>query len=195
MGQYYKACLITEEKPTNVVEYVDSWSHNNGSKLMEHSWLGNNFVKVVEMLLRKGGAWYKKPIVWAGDYADKEDGTDENLYGLTEFANKANCDVLESDEGNPVMFIVNHSKKLYVNTAKLSTNHTWTHPDTNRVYEIKIHPLPLLTCEGNGNGGGDFCGKDTKNLVGSWARDIISVEDEKPEGYKELSFKMKEGRG
>ena len=30
--------------------------------------------------------------------------------------------------------------------------------------DYRIHPLPLLTAEGNGEGGGDFFGKDTNNL-------------------------------
>ena len=56
-------------------------------------------------------------------------------------------------------YIVNHSKKLFVDKEKLTSN---------------IHPLPLLTCEGNGRGGGDYGG--SSELVGSWARDVISVE-------------------
>jgi hypothetical protein len=45
--------------------------------------------------------------------------------------------------------------------------------------------LPLLTAEGNGRGGGDYRGEN-ENLIGSWARDIISVEMEIPDGYDEL---------
>lgn len=46
---------------------------------------------------------------------------------------------------------------------------------------FKIHPLPLLTCEGNGRGGGDFRGDDDN--VGAWARDRLSLEKEIPEGF------------
>jgi hypothetical protein len=48
-----------------------------------------------------------------------------------------------------------------------------------------IHPLPLLVSEGNGSGGGDYFGHN-QDLCGTWARDIISVEDSIPEDYKEL---------
>ena len=50
---------------------------------------------------------------------------------------------------------------------------------------LTIHPLPLLTAEGNGRGGGDYYGSDME-LVGTWARDVISVERQVPEGYSEL---------
>jgi hypothetical protein len=53
---------------------------------------------------------------------------------------------------------------------------------------MKYHPLPLLTCEGNGRGGGDYRGDSP--LIGSWARDIISVEEVKPEGFEELAFNL-----
>ena len=41
-----------------------------------------------------------------------------------------------------------------------------------------IHPLPLLTCEGNGRGGGDFRGNNP--WIGKWARDVISIEKKLP---------------
>ena len=61
-------------------------------------------------------------------------------------------------------YIVNHSKKQFINK--------------NKDYYNVLHPLPLLTCEGNGRGRGDYKGES--NLIGIWARDIISVEREKP---------------
>jgi hypothetical protein len=54
----------------------------------------------------------------------------------------------------------------------------------------RIHPLPLLTCEGNGRGGGDYRGES--DLVGRWSRDLISVEPvlAELEGYKEITFDL-----
>jgi len=74
-------------------------------------------------------------------------------------------------------FIVNHSKKLFVDK--------WKVPNVNNLF---IHPLPLLTAEGNGLGGGDYQGNS--KLVGSWARDIISVEYTAPDGFQELVFDL-----
>jgi len=36
----------------------------------------------------------------------------------------------------------------------------------------------------NGRGGGDFRGSN--NYVGTWARDVISVESKKPQGFTEI---------
>jgi len=59
---------------------------------------------------------------------------------------------------------VNHTKKEYVVKPRKG----------------EYHPLSLLTAEGNGRGGGDYRGSGD---VGRWARDIISMEDDIPEGY------------
>jgi hypothetical protein len=49
-----------------------------------------------------------------------------------------------------------------------------------------LHPLPLLTVEGNGRGGGDL--HDAPPIVGSWARDVISVEQSVDEGFEQIAF-------
>ena len=54
-----------------------------------------------------------------------------------------------------------------------------------------MHPLPILTCEGNGRGGGDFHKGD--DLVGKWARNRVTVANEVPEGYSEIEFNLFEG--
>ena len=76
-------------------------------------------------------------------------------------------------------FVVNHTKKQFVDKTKLASCGGYT-----------IHPLPLLTCEGNGRGGGDYRGDSS--LVGSWARDVISVEVDAPEGFEEIIFDLVE---
>ena len=38
---------------------------------------------------------------------------------------------------------------------------------------------------GNGRGGGDYYGEN-EELVGTWARDVISIEKDKPNGYDEF---------
>ena len=63
-----------------------------------------------------------------------------------------------------------------------------------------IHPLPLLTCEGNGRGGGDFYVNAERkqgnvSLIGTWARNRIGVVSKKsdiPKDYKELVFDLVE---
>lgn len=187
MGQYYKPVSVDK------MEHVYSHEYDNGLKLMEHSWIGNNFVAVVERLIAKGGRWYGDRIVWAGDYADEEPdhSEGENLYSLSE-NNKIKPKPVKNN-GNPEFrFIVNMDKKQFVDLEKVPVSNVWTDPDTKKEYKYFIHPLPLLTCEGNGRGGGDFRG-DEKKLVGVWARDRITVQNELPEdGYVELLFNLRE---
>jgi hypothetical protein len=108
-------------------------------------------------------------VVWAGDYADNEKGKSKNLYSISD--NLSNLQSHPPSNDTLIYkYIVNHTKKMYVDKCKSKSN---------------IHPLPLLISEGNGNGGGDYTG-DNVELCGTWARDIISVEKEIPENYLEL---------
>ena len=78
-------------------------------------------------------------------------------------------------------YIVNHTRKEFVDKRK------------NAEYERKmdcgrmmIHPLPLLLSETAGGGGGDYRGT-VEEEVGIWARDVITMESERPgEEYKEF---------
>jgi len=207
MGQYYKPINLRTK------EWVFSHDYGNGLKLMEHSWIGNNFVGIVEVLL--SGAWRNDPIVWAGDYADDEKVrlTDEeykllleegytlksqkdtvNLYALA-FDNLKivpfkpvdyeQTDAMEKEMDvllSGLIYIVNHDKKLFVDKTKVPKGE-WG----------RIHPLPLLTCEGNGRGGGDYRENEDSPLIGAWARDHLSVDKIPPKGYEELIFDLTEG--
>ena len=74
---------------------------------------------------------------------------------------------------------------MYVKVPRFKKD-TWT-----------VHPLPLLTCDGNGRGGGDWheenpdgTEKENAKLVGTWAYDHISVTNDKKncEGLTELEW-------
>lgn len=191
MGQYYKPIILGDEPKEGEHETIKAWmySHDygNGLKLMEHSWIKNLFVSTFEKLLTKRGGYYKSRVVWGGDYADKEHNTDGNLYGQCKSDNPSYINPKQVNTHNKFQFIVNHSKKLFVDKTKVPVIDGWA-----------IHPLPLLTCEGNGGGGGDYFGEDPNQIVGSWARDIISVEKENPKNifptfdYSELIFDLVE---
>jgi len=47
----------------------------------------------------------------------------------------------------------------------------------------KVHPLPLLTCSGNGRGGGDYNSSTGEEFVGSWAGNRIGIFENKPTGF------------
>ena len=176
MGQYYKAVILDKNKKT-VNKWLLSHDFGSGLKLMEHSWVENEFVKSFERLI------LNKPehVVWGGDYADKCKGLQTNVYDRCKDSNK-----VAKDEVYPVSvldsrFVINHTKKVYVDKINIPDNDGW-----------RIHPLPLLTCEGNGRGGGDFRSQEDKPIIGSWARDLISRGKEVPNGFKELIFDLVE---
>lgn len=182
MGQYYVA-IILGNKPDGgekeVIRYhLYPHGYGSGSKLCEHSFLQNKFVKKIEQLICPSGIFYKSRIVWAGDYADKEENLDKSLYEMVEDKeyNQMLC-IKDDDKYNYYRFLVNHTKKQYVDKTKSIS---------------QIHPLPLLVCEGNKRGGGDYRGNDSE-LCGTWSRDIISVEIDHPSGeYSELTCHFKD---
>jgi hypothetical protein len=177
MGQYYKPIILGSLNKNEVKTWMYSHDFNNGLKLMEHSWIGNDFVAAFETQIKNN----PQRVVWAGDYADPCKGKKTNLYKRCE--DKTNVKPTERVSLIESRFIVNHTKKSFVDKQAIKTR---------RTDDWKIHPLPLLTCEGNGLGGGDFGGKGNGKLVGSWARDIISVESKKPKGFKEVKFNLTE---
>jgi hypothetical protein len=166
MGQYYK--------PTSVDKMESLYSHDYGSmsKLMEHSYIGNDFVTIVENLLSPEGRWHKHGFVWAGDYADEEPSGD-NLYTLAKEI-KLESYYFDGKYTYKGRYIVNHTKKQYVDKDVVPKDEEgW-----------KVHPLPLLTCEGNGRGGGDY--RKDNDFIGDWARGKISIEKKKPEDFDEI---------
>jgi hypothetical protein len=72
MGQYYRGVVLgkTTKKAKKLIvkEAFCPYTHENGAKLMEHSYVGNWYVKEYERVL--AGEFYGYPFVWAGDYAD-----------------------------------------------------------------------------------------------------------------------------
>ena len=178
MGQYYKPVSVEKR------EHVYSHAFGNGLKLMEHSWLSNDFVGVVEDLIAEGGSWNGDKIVWAGDYADEEKNRKTNLYELCKTEIKP--EVTE----NKYRFVLNTDTKQYVDKTKIPVSDVYT-DDDGKDWPYTIHPLPVLTCEGNGRGGGDL--HKESDLVGAWARNRVTVANEIPEGYTELDFQLFEG--
>ena len=164
MGQYYKPISVDK------MQHLYSHDYGNGLKLMEHSYIGNNFVNTVESLLAPGGEWYKNRLVWAGDYADEETDSKDNLYTQVG-EGSIKPEEAEKESGR---YIVNHTKREFVDKDIVPKDEEgW-----------KIHPLPLLTCEGNGRGGGDY--REDNSHTGDWARDEISIEKEKPGDFDEI---------
>jgi hypothetical protein len=156
MGQYYMVVILAEKSDKEYIRtFLDPGMYDNGMKLTEHSYVTNNFMKIVENLIGPNGMFYKSRLVWAGDYADNEPNSDSNLHKMCD----AKSPFVYREPVVSYTYIVNHTKKVYVKKND------------------GFHPLSLLTAEGNGRGGGDYHGSNI-DMVGSWARDVISMENE-----------------
>lgn len=179
MGQYYLALILDETgKITRMVMPGDG----EGAKLMEHAYINTNIVSVVEHWL----IHHPQRVVWAGDYAQKEPNEDLNLYHKAEEPENLKLWDDEKKSHDPThRFIVNHNKKLILKLKDRGTSN-------------QIHPLPLLTAEGNGEGCGDYYGKN-EDQVGTWSRDLISVETDdsvgayRDKGYAPFKISFREG--
>lgn len=178
MGQYYHA-LLKKGNDTEVYYNMVNGDYM-GAKLMEHSWLLNPFVNAVAEII------YNNPceVAWVGDYADV---TDPEIYkmawGDDDNEVYARKDLTHDSFTIEHKYLVNHTQKSYIdidNYIKRVDN------------EWIPHPLPLLTACGNGQGGGDYFSEIHKNHVGSWKMNLISVEDNIPEGYIESDIYFKE---
>jgi hypothetical protein len=172
MGQYYYAVILDANG------WIRVWmAPGFGAKLMEHSYLGSIGVGTFEWELTPEGRHHMSRVAWCGDYADAEPGLGKNLHLICNERNDLMLAPTAVTLGEH-QFLVNHTKRQFVDKSKVPKG----------LGGFQIHPLPLLTCEGNGRGGGDFDG--TSPLIGSWARDVISAEKTAPDGFTELAFDL-----
>ena len=213
MGQYYRGVILSKytsrAKKIIVKQSFCPYSHNNGAKLMEHSYVGNWYVKEYEKALAE--EFYGYPFVWVGDYAVNKFDTD--VYSKAcDFIDKAtakNAKVLgyrkQKNRFGFADFVrngeVKNEKELTFATPYdelMSTTYEYiVNLDKKMFVRIPkktdvIHPLPLLCASGNGEGGGDYEGTNME-LIGSWAYDRIGVANELPKSIKtELVVEFKE---
>ena len=183
MGQYYNPVILKEnwkEEKKPVLASVKCYDYDNGAKLMEHSYVHNNFVGAVMRaiyLMDKNGTGV--PFVWCGDYADE---VDTKAYPIKETPyHDEDGNVKVKKEGGIQMYSAasdwiygegEHSEESaeYAELKKLIAdsglhNYRYCINHTKKQYvkvpEYKkdqwtIHPLPILTSSGNGAGGGDY---------------------------------------
>lgn len=205
MGQYFAPVIIDQRENPTVMWWFKPHVYGSGQKLMEHSYVGNGFVRAVETILRLDGGLR---VVWAGDYADEEpDGRNlwkQRLRGTEEDFSR--CVVVPSGVQAPYAgyeerlsrivaaghvvdvplagddecrYVLNVDTRQYVDTTRAPL-------DDPESWDARVHPLPLLTCEGNNRGGGDY--DSDAPVIGSWARCRVSVSGDVPAGFDELDF-------
>ena len=165
-------------------------------KMVEHAHLDTTTTLVVEWYLSPDGPYGDGTygLVWAGDYGPKSAPGGQPLhYYVDELL--ASDDMAKLGTAKPVLmswetafethalkrgeilnakswrYIVNHTKKTYLDKAVLSLED-----------DSLFHPMCILTAEGNGCGGGDYHGIN-KTRASLWAYDVVGVSNEIPIGY------------
>lgn len=178
MGQYFK--------PVNVdkMELVHAHTLKDGLKLMEHSYVDNNVMNVVEDLLLN--EWSGDRLVWAGDYAEQENEP--------EHANSEKGNLYSS--ANETTYKFDTTKMTYKTILPPTAARYFVNLDRKEFvdklicpvmkYNFQIHPLSLLTASSNGEGGGDYFSEASKEFVGAWCGDHIKAVAESPTAYKDL---------
>jgi len=183
MGQYYKIVFFDyDENKKKIIRFA--LVPFSGQKLTEHSYIDNDTMVNIELLLSPLSPFYKSRIIWTGDYADNEDDLSINLYNLcdNELIDRSFSildKIVQNISRSQYNIIINHTKKQYINK------------DDYRYEEMCIHPLSLLVCDGNGRGGGDYRGNND-DLCGLWKDDIISMNNTIPDNYIYFNPKFEE---
>lgn len=197
MGQYYKPYLRGRDgegrtfSPQNAIYRTlkdtdeefgygtangipsDYYDHFSGMKLMEHSWLANDFVNgVLEAVWDEPCA-----VAWIGDYADEPEDfggcyTEAVYRGVWCEGGLPEGRFCQMPETHKDGYLVNVTRGQYVNLAEYRKVATYK-PRWASEGGWCIHPLPLLTAIGNGRGGGDYHGT-CMEMVGAWAMDEIA---------------------
>lgn len=168
MGQYYKACLITE----NNIKVI----RPDGRKMMEHSWYWNTAMKRIEKLL----LWKPHRVVWVWDYSQcapfvwTYQNEYEEHYGWED--KDEDLDLLNREEGKEYV-LINNFRKEYINMTKQENNEDLFQGRWNNV----IHPLWLLCRAETEEAGGDYHSDINQDLLWIWCGDEIWVSELTPE--------------
>ena len=179
MGQYYLTAFMLDN---GQVEVMHPHHYHNGLKLMEHSYVGNDYVNtVIQHLLditkKEGGC----RMAHVGDYSND---VIEEMTGKKKYAKKAYSACWKGGYGKHYIcpntqidkdvFIINDERKEYIRVIQTCADD-----------KIWIASFMLLIAMGNGLGGGDYHGRN-EGLVGRWACDRVRVSEYEPEGYLKI---------
>ena len=169
MGQYFRPVIIDKKNSKKVVASLYAHSYNNGLKLMEHSYVGNNFVNAFTTLINdKDGKYKGYPMAWAGDYSDAV-VDNKNYYDI---ALEQDTDVNKKDiQTNVYRYFINKTKKEFVDIEDC--------PSGKSSDDLIVHPLPILTSMGVGSydyypNNGEF------KFIGSWANNVVVSSNKCP---------------
>lgn len=209
--------LLAQEAPRRVVwagGYADPEKdeHGNPRTIKSDVYSSGEGDANLWTLVEVGGTDpYRPPLPGLGDkiyFTGKRDKNGDSIWKVAkdpEIEPTVENAVRVTQTSHP--YLLNWDKKEFVSKRKVPrVAYTW-----NPTRKSAIHPLPLLTVEGNGRGGGDFHVEDEAfapggwlsdrsgpqgnlSLIGRWARDHISVQVKAPqgEGWTEIKFDLVE---
>jgi hypothetical protein len=174
MVQFYRPIILnqtTQAAADTIAVWVDPRDYIEEKGLLSQADKDSKFVATIEMMLSDAGKYRGGRLVWAGDYAYEEPGADLNLYKM---CSKDTQICPEESEMSCHSYLVNHTKRQFVSKERAEKY-------TN------LHPLPMLTVETS-----NFASVYPRDhaLLGYWARDSISVEKKRPDGYVEIIFDL-----
>ena len=182
MGQYYITVLQDSEGKWRSLH---PHHYNNGLKLMEHSWVGNNYCNTVVKELEKVGPAF---IAHIGDYAMDfaesipGNGSKSRLKNTYAKAWGKNRDYYFE---NPAAEDC-HRDPVYICCPRTKT---YLKYEFSRGDDWVVNDFMLLIAVGNGLGGGDYRGIN-EDRVGAWAFEKLHVQSEPPEGYTRIPTGM-----
>lgn len=213
MGQYHKIVNVDKK------EYLES---DFGLKLLEWGYLKNPMNLTLLDKLSKD--WKGDRVYVVGDYGNSQDASSSECAEIFSALEKelGLCDkdghvdfnhgvyYLSDDKFKSVplkedlkvedyRFIYNHNAKQFVdlNHCVPCDSYYDFYRFQNKIGYMAIAPLPLLLALSNGLGGGDYHeGCHNYNLVGSWSKDVHSLEvrnDRLDNDYEELVPEFQEG--
>ena len=187
MGQYYMPVIRSSDRD---MQKLYSHDYDNGLKLMEHSYLDNDFVNAVLFTMEdicKEEDFVR--LYWMGDYAgdvipeDDKDKRSAYRYAWNEKYPNYKFELTEDVQTTIGWLVHNLDKHVVLNIPSFSYGY------------CTINVLPLLTNCGNGRGGGDFRGVfkiDNEPVsvdgIGPWAGDRLDVIGIHSNSYDEIEL-------
>ncbi len=150
MGAYYE-CTLNHKR----------YDNTGGLKLMEHSFIENNYVGIMMFALTKN----PKEVVWLCDYHEKDDNTSHTWDNTKEITKYPTNRVWEKD-----YYILNHTKKCVIDVRHLEDLYI---EDGRSSWHI--HPIPILcNSDESSQGGGDYHAEDSRRAT--WCGDTLEVQ-------------------
>lgn len=195
MGAYYDAANLDKK------ERLSSHLFGSGSKLMEHSYIGNEFISYIMEALAGGRKetetevgipdWKGNRLMWLCDYHEDPEINWETIKSIDIPEIKLPDYLRDESSGKKLYtpnkkfleksFIVNIDKKCYIDMKKLKKLLRG-----RGIKELFITPLSILTnSDETSMGGGDLHQSDFRR--GSWRGDHVAVESKKPKGFGDVT--------